>query len=130
MLTICSYLGTIKGADPDLSPICKNKKTSRTRPEWTQRVGPHRVPTGLQGSTLQDLNVLLEPLLCCPGRVFWVLFMLEYPSMTRAVTVAVTTASLAVVGCHRGCALPLVVVHVTSHTEVTSQHNTKFCKQV
>ncbi len=30
---------------------------------------------------LQDLNVLLlEPLLCCLGRVFWVIVMLEYPS--------------------------------------------------
>ncbi len=34
----------------------------------------------------------------------------------RAVTVAVTTASPAVVGCHRGCVLPPAVVHVTSHT--------------
>ncbi len=33
---------------------------------------------------LQDLNVLLlEPLLCCLGRVFWVIFMLEYPSTTH-----------------------------------------------
>ncbi len=32
---------------------------------------------------LQDLNVLLEPLLCCLGRVFWVIVMLEYPSMTH-----------------------------------------------
>ncbi len=37
-------------------------------------------------------------------------------SMIRAVTVAVTTASPAVVGCHRGCVLPPAVVHVTSHT--------------
>ncbi len=30
---------------------------------------------------LQDLNVLLlEPLLCCLGLVFWVIVMLEYPS--------------------------------------------------
>ncbi len=30
--------------------------------------------------TLQDLNVLLlESLLCCLGRVFWVIVMLEYP---------------------------------------------------
>ncbi len=56
MLTVCAYLGTIKGEKlnepaPDLSPICKNKKkTARTRPEWTQRVGPRRIPTGLQGS--------------------------------------------------------------------------------
>ncbi len=35
---------------------------------------------------------------------------------TRAVTVAVTTASPAVVGCHSGCVLPPAVVHVTSHT--------------
>ncbi len=34
----------------------------------------------------------------------------------RAVTVAVTTASPAVVGCHRGCVLPPAVVHMTSHT--------------
>ncbi len=34
----------------------------------------------------------------------------------RAVTVTVTTASPAVVGCHRGCLLPPAVVHVTSHT--------------
>ncbi len=34
----------------------------------------------------------------------------------KAVTVAVTTASPAVVGCHRGCVLPPAVVHVTSHT--------------
>ncbi len=33
---------------------------------------------------LQDHNVLLlEPLLCCLGRVFWVIAMLEYPSMTH-----------------------------------------------
>ncbi len=36
--------------------------------------------------------------------------------LSRAVTVAVTTASPAVVGCHRGCVLPPAVVHVTSHT--------------
>ncbi len=35
---------------------------------------------------------------------------------SRAVTVAVTTVSPAVVGCHRGCVLPPAVVHVTSHT--------------
>ncbi len=34
----------------------------------------------------------------------------------RAVTVAVTIASPAVVGCHRCCLLPPAVVHVTSHT--------------
>ncbi len=32
---------------------------------------------------LQDLNVLLEPLLCCLGSEFWVIVMLEYPSTTR-----------------------------------------------
>ncbi len=33
---------------------------------------------------LQDLNVLLlEPLLCCLGRVFWVIVMLEHPSTTH-----------------------------------------------
>ncbi len=33
---------------------------------------------------LQDLHVLLlEPLLCCLGRVFWVIVMLKYPSMTH-----------------------------------------------
>ncbi len=33
---------------------------------------------------LQHLNVLLlEPLLCCLGRVFWVIIMLEYPSTTH-----------------------------------------------
>ncbi len=37
-----------------------------------------------------------------------------FPS--RAVTVAVTTASPVVVGCHRGCLLPPAVVHVTSRT--------------
>ncbi len=36
--------------------------------------------------------------------------------LSRAVTVAVTTASPAVVGCHRGCVLPPAVVHMTSHT--------------
>ncbi len=36
--------------------------------------------------------------------------------VVRAVTVAVTTASPAVVDCHRGCVLPPAVVHVTSHT--------------
>ncbi len=36
--------------------------------------------------------------------------------LSRAVTVTVTTASPAVVGCHRGCLLPPAVVHVTSHT--------------
>ncbi len=40
----------------------------------------------------------------------------EILANNRAVTVAVTTASPAVVGCHRGCVLPLAVVHVTSHT--------------
>ncbi len=35
---------------------------------------------------------------------------------SMAVTLAVTTVSPAVVGCHRGCLLPPVVVHVTSHT--------------
>ncbi len=34
----------------------------------------------------------------------------------RAVTVTVTTASPAVVSCHRSCLLPPAVVHVTSHT--------------
>ncbi len=34
----------------------------------------------------------------------------------RAVMVAVTTASPVMVGCHHGCVLPPVVVHVTSHT--------------
>ncbi len=51
MLTVCAYFGTIQGEklnepEPDLSPICKNKK----RPEWTLLVGPRRIPTGLQGS--------------------------------------------------------------------------------
>ncbi|KAK6297365.1 hypothetical protein J4Q44_G00319480 [Coregonus suidteri] len=33
---------------------------------------------------LQNLNVLLlEPLLCCLGRVFWIIVMLEYPSTTQ-----------------------------------------------
>ncbi|KAK6306963.1 hypothetical protein J4Q44_G00221110, partial [Coregonus suidteri] len=33
---------------------------------------------------LQNLNVLLlQSLLCCFGRVFWVIVMLEYPSMTH-----------------------------------------------
>ncbi len=33
---------------------------------------------------LQDLNVLLlDPLLCCLGHVFWVILMLEYPSTTH-----------------------------------------------
>ncbi len=33
---------------------------------------------------LQDLNVLLlEPLYCCLGRVFWVIVLLEYPSTTH-----------------------------------------------
>ncbi len=33
---------------------------------------------------LQDLNVLLlEPLLCCLGHVFWVIVILEYPSTTH-----------------------------------------------
>ncbi len=32
---------------------------------------------------LQDHNVLLELLLCCLGRVFWVIVMLEYPSTTH-----------------------------------------------
>ncbi len=33
---------------------------------------------------LQDLNVLLlEPLLCCLGRLFWVTVLLEYPSKTH-----------------------------------------------
>ncbi len=33
---------------------------------------------------LQDLNVfLLEPLHCCLGHAFWVIVMLEYPSMTH-----------------------------------------------
>ncbi len=33
---------------------------------------------------LQNLNVLLlEPLLCCFARVFWVIIMLEYPSTTH-----------------------------------------------
>ncbi len=35
---------------------------------------------------------------------------------SRVVTVALTTASPVVVGCHRGCVLPPAVVHVTSHT--------------
>ncbi len=34
----------------------------------------------------------------------------------RAVTVAVTTASPAVVGCYLGCVLPPAIVHVTSHS--------------
>ncbi len=34
--------------------------------------------------SLQDLNVLLlEPLFCCLGCVFWVIVMLEYPSTTH-----------------------------------------------
>ncbi len=33
---------------------------------------------------LQDLNVLLlEPLLCCLGRVFWVIVLLKFPSKTH-----------------------------------------------
>ncbi len=38
--------------------------------------------------------------------------------LNRAVTVAVTTSVTGggVVGCHRGCVLPPVVAHVTSHT--------------
>ncbi len=37
-----------------------------------------------QARPLQDLNVLLlEPLLCCLGRVFWVIVMLVYPSTTH-----------------------------------------------
>ncbi len=47
----------------------------------------------------------------------------------RAVTVAVTTASPAVVCCHRGCVLSPAVVYVMSHTHY-SKHNTKLCKQV
>ncbi len=47
----------------------------------------------------------------------------------RAVTVAVTTASLAVVCCHRGCVLSPAVVYVMSHTHY-NKHNTKLCKQV
>ncbi len=32
----------------------------------------------------QDLNVLLlEPLICCLGCVFWVIVMLEYPYLSR-----------------------------------------------
>ncbi len=62
MLTVCVYLGTINGEklnepEPDPSPICKNKKTARTQPEWTQRVGPRRVPTGLQGSNFDGTRV-------------------------------------------------------------------------
>ncbi len=30
--------------------VKKKKKMARARPEWTQRVGPRRVPTGLQTS--------------------------------------------------------------------------------
>uniref|UniRef100_A0A4W5Q5Z1 Oxysterol-binding protein n=1 Tax=Hucho hucho TaxID=62062 RepID=A0A4W5Q5Z1_9TELE len=38
----------------------------------------------LMKGPLQDRNVLLlEPLLCCLGRVFWVIVKLEYPSTTR-----------------------------------------------
>ncbi len=60
MLTVCMYLGTIKGEKlnepkPDLSQICKNKK----RPEWTQRVGPRWVPPGLQGSSV-NLRLSLQ----------------------------------------------------------------------
>ncbi len=33
----------------------------------------------------------------------------------RTVTIAVTTASPAVVACHRGCVLPMAVVRVMSH---------------
>ncbi len=33
---------------------------------------------------LQDLNeLLLDPLICCLGRVFWVIVLLEYPSTTH-----------------------------------------------
>ncbi len=40
---------------------------------------------------LQDLNVLLlEPLLCCLGRVFWVIVILEYPSTTHFNALALT----------------------------------------
>ncbi len=39
---------------------------------------------------LQDFNVLLlEPLLCCFGRVFWVFVMLEYPSMNPGLALTV-----------------------------------------
>ncbi len=59
MCGVLVYLVTIKGEklnapESDPSPICqKKKKTARTRPEWTQRVEPRRVPTGLQGSNPQ-----------------------------------------------------------------------------
>ncbi len=47
---------------------------------------PHRFSMGFWrlARPLQDLNVLLlEPLLCCLGCVFWVIVMLEYPSTTH-----------------------------------------------
>ena len=44
---------------------------------------PPQIFYGIKARPLQDLNVLLlEPLLCCLGRVFWVIVMLEYPSTT------------------------------------------------
>ncbi len=46
----------------------------------------------------------------------WICSIMAKDDIIRAVTVTVTTASPAVVGCHRGCLLPPAVVHVTSHT--------------
>ncbi len=50
------------------------------------------------------------------GQEFKFRYIPKYWDTSRAVTVAVTTASPAVVGCHCGCVLPPAVVHVTSHT--------------
>ncbi len=46
----------------------------------------------------------------------WINSMFLSAVCTLILTMAVTTASPAVVSCHRGCVLPPAVVHMTSHT--------------
>ncbi len=40
MLTICAYLGTIQGAEPNLSPNCKKKKCPEPGPNGLSVSGP------------------------------------------------------------------------------------------
>ncbi len=58
-------------------------KVSRLTLETQTFSSLHRFSMGWLARPLQDQNVLLEPPLCCLGRVFWFIVMLEYPSTTH-----------------------------------------------
>ncbi len=65
---------------------------------------------------LQNLNVLLlKPLLCCLGRVFWVIGMLDYPARPIFNALALTVYGLSIVLLMRcSCPVPLAEKHPQS----------------